>query len=63
VELTLTDLQDQSVVRRVFKPDEFGAEHDAIPAGSELAVVLPVSVKLAGNAERFAGYRLLAFYP
>jgi hypothetical protein len=63
VELTLTDLQDQSVIRRVFNPNEFGTGHDAMPPGSELAVVLPVSVKFPGSTERFSGYRLLAFYP
>ena len=63
LELTLTDLQDQSVIRRVLEAGDFGAKQVAMDVGSELAVSLPVMVKLTGSAERVSGYRLLAFYP
>ncbi|MFZ3127271.1 MAG: DUF3426 domain-containing protein [Rhodoferax sp.] len=63
VELTLTDLQDQSVVRRVFLAPDFGARQAAMAPGSELAASLSVSVSLPGELARISGYRLLAFYP
>lgn len=63
VELTLTDLQDQSVVRRVFLAPDFGARQAAMAPGSELAASLSVSVNLPGDVARISGYRLLAFYP
>jgi predicted Zn finger-like uncharacterized protein len=63
IELTLTDTQDQPVVRHVFAAGVLGAQAASFAAGSELAVVLPVQVKTAGLPERMNGYRLLAFYP
>lgn len=63
IELSLTDAQDQPVMRRVFLPSEFGATSDVLHAGSESSGSLALSVKANGNAERIAGYRLLAFYP
>jgi predicted Zn finger-like uncharacterized protein len=62
VEITLTDLQDQPVIRRVLQYSEFGSKNETMAAGSELSAVLPVSTKIA-STERIAGYRLLAFYP
>jgi predicted Zn finger-like uncharacterized protein len=62
VELTLTNLQDQAVIRKVLQPAEFGAKTETIAAGGELSAVLPISTKLSGS-ERISGYRLLAFYP
>lgn len=63
VELTLTDLQDQSVVRRVFLAQDFGVKQTVMAPGSELAASLSVSVNLSGDAAHISGYRLLAFYP
>lgn len=63
VELTLTDLQDQSVVRRVFLAQDFGVKQTVMAPGSELAASLTVSANLSGDAARISGYRLLAFYP
>ena len=77
LELTLTDTQDQAVVRRVLSPRQFGVNAATLAAHSELAGV--VSLKVDGDAERadpsspsttaprsplrVAGYRILAFYP
>lgn len=77
LELTLTDTQDQAVVRRVVLPRQFGASVATLAARSELAGV--VSLKVSADAERsgppsssataprapfrVAGYRILAFYP
>ena len=63
LELTLTDLQDQAVIRRVLQPAELGFKKDTLEAGAEVSASLPISVKTSGSAERISGYRLLAFYP
>ena len=63
LELTLTDLQDQAVVRRVLLAAELGAGKDTLDAGAELTAALPITVKPGSNTERISGYRLLAFYP
>jgi hypothetical protein len=63
LELTLTDLQDQAVVRRVLLASELGVGIEVLGAGAELTAVLPVAVKPGGANERISGYRLLAFYP
>lgn len=63
IELSLTDAQDQTLVRRVIRPDEFGAPTPALPTDSSWSGALTLNVKLAKNMERIAGYRLFAFYP
>lgn len=62
MELTLTDTQDQPLLRRVLSPAELGAVDGVIPAQSEWAGSVGVVVN-SSNATRVAGYRLLAFYP
>lgn len=60
VELTLTDTQDQAVLRRVLTPAELGASAPVLAASGEL----PLAAVIAVNAgTRVAGYRVLAFYP
>ena len=63
LELTLTDMQDQAVVRKVFHVADFGTQQSVMGPGSELTATLPMVVKLAGTAEKVSGYRLLSFYP
>lgn len=63
VELTLTDTQDQPMIRHVLSAAELGAQQGTLVAGGELTTAVPLSVKTAGSAERISGYRLLAFYP
>jgi hypothetical protein len=63
IELTLTDLLDQPVVRRVFIPIELGGHSDILAAGAEWPASLAMVVKAAATADRVVGYRLLAFYP
>jgi hypothetical protein len=60
VELTLTDAQDQPVLRRVLLPADMGAPAE-LPAGGEWNASVSVIVTTGGA--RVAGYRLLAFYP
>lgn len=62
VELTLTDGQDQPVVRRVLTPADMGAASGSLAAGGDWNGNFAMSV--AGNGTgRVAGYRVLAFYP
>ena len=77
LELTLTDSQDQAVVRRVLSPGQFGVNVATLAGQSELTgvvslkvsvdaerVVTPSSLPLAPRvAPKVAGYRILAFYP
>jgi len=63
LELTLTDAQDQALLRRVVMPDELGANVTAIAATSEWSGSLALAVSGGEASGRIAGYRLLAFYP
>jgi len=62
LELTLTDVEDQPVARRVFAPSEYLAssrlEEDGIPQLSEV----PIALTLQSKDVRAAGYRLRMFY-
>jgi predicted Zn finger-like uncharacterized protein len=63
LELTLTDAQDQTVVRRALAPADYaGGTADlggGIPANAEIAVKLFIDA----SATTQAGYRLYLFYP
>jgi hypothetical protein len=62
LELTLTDMRDQALVRRVLLPGEYSAKI-LIAAGSELVVSVPIAVRASAASEKISGYKLLAFYP
>lgn len=62
LELTLTDMQDQAVLRRVLHPAELGAP-PALAAAGEWSASTAMTVDANGGAARIAGYRLIAFYP
>lgn len=61
LELTLTDSQDQPVLRRVLLAAELGKP--SLAAAAELAASLPMVVQAGELSENIAGYKLLAFYP
>ncbi|MDF1484776.1 DUF3426 domain-containing protein [Ramlibacter sp. H39-3-26] len=64
VELTLTDAQDQPVLRRVLRPQDLNAPAVLSPGGEWSATVaLRIAASPASSPPRVAGYRLLAFYP
>ena len=70
LEVTLTDTQDQPLLRRVLLPAQFGAGGSLLSPGVDFAgsVTIDLSVETAqrnGAAapSRVTGYRLLAFYP
>ncbi|MBT9514923.1 MAG: DUF3426 domain-containing protein [Acidovorax sp.] len=60
VELTLTDAQDQPVLRRVLLPADMAAQAELLARGEWST---SVSVIVTTGGARVAGYRLLAFYP
>ncbi|WP_137895417.1 DUF3426 domain-containing protein [Ramlibacter sp. 2FC] len=62
LELTLTDLQDQPVLRRVLHPADLGAPV-ALAASGEWSASTALAVDAQAGAPRVAGYRLIAFYP
>ncbi len=63
VELTLSDAQDQIVVRRAFAPDEYlsaaADPHGGIAGNSEVAIKLFIDA----SATTQAGYQVYLFYP
>jgi hypothetical protein len=61
LEVTLTDLQDQVVVRRVFSVEDLDLQ-DHIAALRDQRVQFSFAVN-ATLRERIAGYRALIFYP
>jgi predicted Zn finger-like uncharacterized protein len=63
LELTLTDVQDQPVVRRVLSPADLGAPAGVIGPAAEWSGSVALAVSANGSGARIAGYRLLAFYP
>lgn len=62
IELTLTDTQDQPVLRRVLQPTDLRAA-PVLGAGADWSGALPLGVDDSGTAARIVGYRVLAFYP
>ncbi|OBS30233.1 hypothetical protein A9O67_04055 [Tepidimonas fonticaldi] len=62
LELTLTDLQDQVLVRRVWTPDAWPQPLERLAPGAEW----PLQLELAfdhPDAARMTGYRAVLFYP
>jgi hypothetical protein len=60
IELTLTDAQDQAVMRQVLNPSVLGAPK-VLKAGETWSQDL--SLGLANAQIGFLGYRLITFYP
>lgn len=63
LELTLTDSDEQPVLRRVLMPREFAPARPTIAGSSEWSGTLAIAIADNSLASRVAGYRLLAFYP
>ena len=63
VEVTLTDLQDQVVLRRVLSPQDLSVAADILAAGTEWPVSAAVRVVSDAATPRVVGYRVMAFYP
>ena len=69
LELSLTDSQDQVLMRKIILPQEIVPNNGFLAGGSEWTGQIAMQVRpavVAGSseaAERFSGYRVLAFYP
>lgn len=63
VELTLTDAQDQPLMRRVLNAADLGATSAVLPPLSEWSGTLALTTPNESDAARISGYRVLAFYP
>ena len=63
LEVSLTDGQDQAVIRRVLSPTQFGAASSVLAASSEFSSTVTLQVQATSTSMRISGYRLLAFYP
>lgn len=63
LELSLTDVQERTVVRRVLVPGEFGAASSVLAPASEWSSSFALAVTDSTLGGKIAGYRLLAFYP
>jgi len=63
LELTLTDVQDQAVVRRVLQAADFAPGTSSLGARADWSTSLAIAVNASAAGGRIAGYRVLAFYP
>jgi len=63
LELTLTDAQDQAVVRRVLTPQDYIGKAVKIQAGFAANTETAVKVFIEGSQVKATGYRLYLFYP
>ena len=62
LELTLTDVQERPLVRRVITQPELGAPA-SIAARSEFSGARTITVSTTANPSAISGYKLVAFYP
>lgn len=62
LELTLTDLQDQPLVRRVLSPEQLGAPATLGPK-DEFSTTQLLTLSAAARPAAVSNYRLVAFYP
>ena len=63
LELTLTDAQDQPVVRRVLAPQDYLGKAVNIQAGFAANSETAIKVFIEGSQVKATGYRLYLFYP
>jgi predicted Zn finger-like uncharacterized protein len=63
LELTLTDAQDQPVVRRALAPQDYLSKTANIQAGFAANTEIAIKVFIEGSQVKATGYRLYLFYP
>ena len=63
LELTLTDAQDQPVVRRTLAPQDYLSKTVNTQAGFAANTEIPIKVFIEGSQVKATGYRLYLFYP
>ncbi|MDR0478767.1 MAG: zinc-ribbon domain-containing protein [Burkholderiaceae bacterium] len=62
LELMLTDVQDQTLVRRVLNPADWGAPPQ-LAAHGEFNGAAALAVQAEGNPQAISNYRIAVFYP
>lgn len=62
LELTLTDAQDQALLRRILLGSELNPGNKLAP-NAEWTGAIDLTVRSGSGLDRIAGYRVLAFYP
>jgi predicted Zn finger-like uncharacterized protein len=62
LELTLTDVEDQPVARRMFAPSEYLPSGKMESAGIQARSEIPLNLQLQSKGLKAAGYRLRMFY-
>lgn len=63
IELTLTDLADQPVMRRIFTPAELAVTAGTVASAGEWSATAYLRIRAEATGARAQGYRLLIFYP
>ncbi len=63
LELTLTDSQDRTVVRRALSPSDYAVSGASLDAGIPANGEVPVKLFIDASATTQSGYRLFLFYP
>ncbi len=63
LELTLTDAQDQPLVRRVLSPGDYIGKSANVTVGFAASSEIAVKVFIEGSQIKATGYRLYLFYP
>lgn len=63
IEVTLTDTQDQTLIRKVIHPSDIALPSAHLAPAGEVVWSIPIRVKAGEGDFRFAGYRVLVFYP
>lgn len=63
LELTLTDLQDHAVARRVFHPADYLKAGNEVPKGLAANRELEIALRMDTTDLKPSGYRLFLFYP
>lgn len=63
IELTLTDLQDMVVLRRVFSARELDGKVNLLSQASQWQASVSLRLETDDAMQRVVGYRVLAFYP
>ena len=63
LELTLTDAQDQPVVRRVLTPSDYLGKIAGAKSGFAANTEIAIKVFIEGSQVKATGYRLYLFYP
>jgi predicted Zn finger-like uncharacterized protein len=63
LELTLTDLQDNALARRIFMPDDYLPQLTGASAGFSANQELGINLRLDTTDLKPVGYRLVLYYP